>query len=107
MGELKMMGIAVPEQYGGGDMDNVSYVLALIEISKACAGTGAIMSVNNSLYCFPVMTYGTHEQKMKYLYPVAAACEPLPSWMGMNGLSTGKKSSLPAAMWPHTRWSRR
>ncbi len=71
MGELKMMGIAVPEEYGGGGMDNVSYALALIEISKACASTGAIMSVNNSLYCFPVMAYGTHEQKMKYLAPVA------------------------------------
>ncbi|MAF32834.1 MAG: acyl-CoA dehydrogenase family protein [Desulfobacterales bacterium] len=71
MGELKLMGIAVPEEYGGGGMDNVSYVLALIEISKACASTGAIMSVNNSLYCYPVMAYGTHEQKMKYLPPVA------------------------------------
>ena len=71
MGELKMMGIAVPEEYGGGGMDNVSYALALIEISKACASTGAIMSVNNSLYCYPVMAYGTHEQKMKYLAPVA------------------------------------
>jgi len=71
MGELKFMGIAVPEEYGGGGMDNVSYVLALIEISKACASTGAIMSVNNSLYCYPVMAYGTHEQKMKYLSPVA------------------------------------
>ena len=45
LGELKMMGIAVPEEYGGGGMDNVSYVVALIEISKACGGTGAIMSV--------------------------------------------------------------
>ena len=72
LGELKMMGIAVPEEYGGGGMDNVSYSLALIEISKACASTGAIMSVNNSLYCFPVMAYGTHEQKVKYLTPVAA-----------------------------------
>jgi len=71
MGELKMMGIAVPEEYGGGGMDNVSYTLALIEISKACASTGAIMSVNNSLYCYPVMAFGTHEQKMKYLPPVA------------------------------------
>ena len=54
LGELKMMGIAVPEEYGGGGMDYVSYVLALIEVSKGCASTGVIMSVNNSLYCFPV-----------------------------------------------------
>jgi len=61
LGELKMMGIAVPEEFGGGGMDYVSYVLALIEVSKACASTGVIMSVNNSLYCFPVNAYGTDE----------------------------------------------
>ena len=53
LGELGMMGIAVSEQYGGGGMDYMSYVLALIEVSKACASTGVIMSANNSLYCFP------------------------------------------------------
>lgn len=72
LGELKMLGVAVPEEYGGGGMDHVSYVLAMIEISKACAATGAIMSVNNSLYCFPVMAFGTEEQKLKYLYPCAS-----------------------------------
>lgn len=72
LGELKMLGVAVPEEYGGGGMDHVSYVLAMIEISKACAATGAIVSVNNSLYCFPVMKYGTEEQKKKYLYPCAS-----------------------------------
>lgn len=72
LGELKMLGIAVPEEYGGGGMDNVSYVLALIEVSKACASTGVIMSVNNSLYCYPVMAYGTEEQKKKYLAPAAS-----------------------------------
>jgi len=93
LGELKMMGIAVPEEYGGGGMDNVSYVLALIEISKACAGTGAIMSVNNSLYCYPVMAYGTHEQKMKYLYPIAAGEK-----VGCYGLTEAGAGSDPAAM---------
>jgi alkylation response protein AidB-like acyl-CoA dehydrogenase len=72
LGELKMMGVAVPEEYGGGGMDNVSYVLSLIEVSKACASTGIIMSVNNSLYCFPVMHFGTEEQRMKYLQPCAS-----------------------------------
>ena len=57
LGELKMLGIAVPEEYGGGGMDYVSYVLALIEVSKGCASTGVIMSVNNSLYCFPVYAF--------------------------------------------------
>ena len=93
LGELKMMGIAVPEEYGGGGMDNVSYVVALIEISKACASTGAIMSVNNSLYCFPVMAYGTHEQKMKYLYPVAAGEK-----IGCYGLTEAGAGSDPAAL---------
>jgi alkylation response protein AidB-like acyl-CoA dehydrogenase len=93
LGELKMMGIAVPEEYGGGGMDNVSYALALIEVSKACASTGAIMSVNNSLYCFPVMEYGTHEQKMKYLYPCASGEK-----IGCYGLTEAGAGSDPASL---------
>jgi alkylation response protein AidB-like acyl-CoA dehydrogenase len=93
LGELKMMGIAVPEEYGGGGMDNVSYALALIEISKACASTGAIMSVNNSLYCYPVMAYGTHEQKVKYLTPVAGGEK-----IGCYGLTEAGAGSDPAAL---------
>jgi alkylation response protein AidB-like acyl-CoA dehydrogenase len=93
LGELKMMGIAVPEEYGGGGMDNVSYSLALIEISKACAGTGAIMSVNNSLYCYPVMAFGTHEQKVKYLTPVAGGEK-----IGCYGLTEAGAGSDPAAL---------
>jgi alkylation response protein AidB-like acyl-CoA dehydrogenase len=93
LGELKMMGIAVPEEYGGGGMDYVSYVLALIEISKACASTGVIMSVNNSLYCFPVDAYGTDEQKKKYLYPCAAG-----EAIGCYGLTEAGAGSDPAGM---------
>jgi len=72
MGELGLMGIAIPEQYGGAGMDYVSYVLAVMEISRACTSTGVIMSVNNSLYCFPIHTFGNHDQKVKYLTPVAS-----------------------------------
>jgi alkylation response protein AidB-like acyl-CoA dehydrogenase len=93
LGELKMLGIAVPEEYGGGGMDNVSYALALMEVSKGCASTGAIMSVNNSLYCFPVMAYGTHEQKMKYLYPCASGDK-----IGCYGLTEANAGSDPASM---------
>ncbi len=93
LGELKMMGIAVPEEYGGGGMDYVSYVLALIEISKACASTGVIVSVNNSLYCFPVDAYGTDEQKKKYLYPCAAG-----EAIGCYGLTEAGAGSDPAGM---------
>ena len=93
LGELKMMGIAVPEEYGGGGMDYVSYVLALIEISKACASTGVIMSVNNSLYCFPVMAFGMEEQKMRYLYPCASGEK-----IGCYGLTDAGAGSDPASM---------
>lgn len=93
LGELKMLGIAVPEEYGGGGMDNVCYALALIEVSKGCASTGAIMSVNNSLYCFPVMAYGTHEQKLKYLYPCASGEK-----IGCYGLTEANAGSDPASM---------
>jgi butyryl-CoA dehydrogenase len=71
LGELGFMGIFVPEEYGGSGMDTFSYVLALEEICKACASTGAIMSVNNSLVCEPILRFGTDEQKKKYLTPLA------------------------------------
>ncbi len=93
LGELKMMGIAVPEEYGGGGMDYVSYVLALIEVSKACASTGVIMSVNNSLYCYPVQAYGTEEQKKKYLYPCASG-----EVIGCYGLTEAGAGSDPAGI---------
>jgi len=93
LGELKMLGIAVPEEYGGGGMDYVSYVLALIEISKACASTGVIMSVNNSLYCFPVYAYGTEAQKKKYLNPCASG-----EYLGCYGLTEAGAGSDPAGM---------
>lgn len=72
MGAMGLMGIEVPEEYGGAGMDTLAYVLALEEISKADASHGAIMSVNNSLYCYGIMKYGTEAQKMKYLPPVAS-----------------------------------
>ena len=72
MAELGFLGIAVPEAYGGAGMDTVSYVLALEEISRACAGTGVIMSVNNSLVCDPLLKFGTEDQKRRWLAPLAA-----------------------------------
>ena len=72
LGELGLMGIAVPAELGGAGMDNVSYALAMEEISRGCGGTGVIMSVNNSLYCDPVMKYGTEEQKQQFLVPYAS-----------------------------------
>lgn len=72
LGEMGIMGVAVSPDYGGAGMDNITYVLSLIEISKACASCGVIVSVNNSLYGYPVDKFGTEEQKKKFLTPVAS-----------------------------------
>jgi alkylation response protein AidB-like acyl-CoA dehydrogenase len=72
MGEMGFMGIEVPEEYGGAGMDTLSYVLALEEISKVDASHGTIMSVNNSLYCYGLLRFGSEEQKQKYLAAVAS-----------------------------------
>lgn len=72
MGELGLMGIEVPPEYGGGGLDCVSYVLAMEEISRADAAHGTIMSVNNSLVCFGLKTFGNEEQKKKFLVPLAS-----------------------------------
>jgi butyryl-CoA dehydrogenase len=71
LGELGLLGIAVPTELGGAGMDNVAYAIAMEEISRGCASTGVTMSVNNSLYCDPVMKYGTDEQKKEFLEPFA------------------------------------
>lgn len=72
LGELGFMGIAVPEQYGGSGLDYLSYMLALEEICRGCASTGAIMSVNNSLVCAPINTFGTEVQKKSFLTELAS-----------------------------------
>jgi butyryl-CoA dehydrogenase len=72
MAELGLMGVAVPDEYGGSGMDNVSYALAMEEISRACASTGVIMSVNNSLVCDPILRFGTEAQKREFLAPLAS-----------------------------------
>lgn len=72
MGEMGFMGIEVPEEYGGAGMDSLAYVLALEEICKVDASHGTIMSVNNSLFNYGIMRFGTEEQKRKYVTPVAS-----------------------------------
>ena len=67
MGELGFLGMMVNPDYGGGGMDTISYVLAMEEISKIDASASVVMSVNNSLVCWGLETYGTEEQKQKYL----------------------------------------
>jgi alkylation response protein AidB-like acyl-CoA dehydrogenase len=72
MGELGFMGIEVPEEYGGAGMDTMAYVLAMEEINKVDAAHGTIMSVNNSLFCYAILRFGSEEQKHKYVVPVAS-----------------------------------
>jgi alkylation response protein AidB-like acyl-CoA dehydrogenase len=71
LGELGFMGMMVDPKYGGSGMDTISYVLAMEEISKVDASVSVVMSVNNSLVCWGLETYGTEEQKQKYLVPLA------------------------------------
>ena len=71
MGELGFLGMMVDPKYGGSGLDAVSYVLAMEEISKIDASASVVMSVNNSLVCWGIETYGTEEQKQKYLVPLA------------------------------------
>ncbi|QTA89419.1 Acyl-CoA dehydrogenase, short-chain specific [Desulfonema magnum] len=67
MGELGLMGMMVPVEYGGEGTDTISYVLALSEIAYSCASTAVVMSVHNSIVCESVNKYGNEEQKTKYL----------------------------------------
>lgn len=71
LASLGFMGMMVDPKYGGSGMDTISYVLAMEEISKVDASTSVIMSVNNSLICWGIETFGTEEQKKKYLVPLA------------------------------------
>lgn len=71
MGETGLFGIPISDQYGGAGAGNLSYVLAVEEISKACASTGVTVSAHTSLCCWPIETFGTEEQKSKYLPDLA------------------------------------
>jgi alkylation response protein AidB-like acyl-CoA dehydrogenase len=71
MGEQGFLGMFIPEEYGGGGYKILDYVVALEEICYADAGVGVIMSVNNSLVCWPIYKFGTEAQKQKYLTPLA------------------------------------
>lgn len=72
LGQLGIMGMLVPEEYGGSGSDTISYAIAIEEISRVCASTGIIVSVNNSLACYPILMFGNEEQKKKYLTPLAS-----------------------------------
>lgn len=93
MAENGFMGVAIPAEYGGAGMDYLAYALILVEISRGCASTGVIMSVNNSLYGFPVYKFGTEDQKIKFNTPVASG-----EAHGCYGLTEANAGSDPAGM---------
>lgn len=71
MGELGLMGMMIPPEYGGSGADTISYVLALAQIAGACASTAVVMSVQNSIVCESIYKFGTEDQKKKFLAPLA------------------------------------
>ena len=71
MAKAGMMGIPVPKEYGGQGCDVLTYIIAVEELSKVCGTTGVILSAHTSLCCDPILTYGTEEQKQKFLVPLA------------------------------------
>jgi alkylation response protein AidB-like acyl-CoA dehydrogenase len=88
MAEMGFMGMMVSPTYGGGGLDSLSYVLAMEEISKVDSSCSVIMSVNNSLVCWGIETYGTEEQKQKYLTRLATG-----EWIGSFCLSEPEAGS--------------
>jgi alkylation response protein AidB-like acyl-CoA dehydrogenase len=93
LGELSLMGVAVPEHWGGAGLDNVCYALAMEEISRGCASTGVIMSVNNSLYSDPILKFGTDAQRERWLRPFASGQK-----LGCFGLTEPQAGSDAAAL---------
>lgn len=91
--ELNLMGMLVPQEYGGADLDAISYAITIEELSWASASVGVIVSVNNSLSCFPINTFGTEEQKKKYLTPLARGEK-----LGAYALTEPSAGSDPASM---------
>src|SRR5690606_24008939 len=75
LGELGFLGMMVDPKYNGAELDAVSYVLVMEELSKIDASASVVVSVNNSLVCYGLETYGTEEQKEKYLKPLAAGMQ--------------------------------
>jgi alkylation response protein AidB-like acyl-CoA dehydrogenase len=92
-GELGLAGVAIPVEYGGSGMDAISYCLVVEEISRVCASSGVILSVNNSLVCDPLLRFGSEEQKQRFLRPLAAG-----EMLGCFGLTEPDAGSDAAAL---------
>lgn len=81
MAKLGLLGIIIPQEYGGAGLDTISYATVVEEISRKCASTGVITSVHNSLAAWPIMKYGSDHQKKKYL-PILAKGEKIGAFAG-------------------------
>ena len=92
MGELGLMGMMIPEEYGGESADAISYVLALSEIAYSCASTSVVMSVQNSIVCETLYKFGTEEQKQEFLVPLASG-----EMIGAFGLTEPDAGSDPVS----------
>lgn len=93
MGEMGLMGMMVDEKWGGSGLSTVTYAMAMEAISAACASTGVIMSVNNSLTCYPIQAFGNEQQKEKFLKPLATGQK-----LGCYALSEPGHGSDPAGL---------
>lgn len=82
-----MMGINTPSEYGGSELDALSYAIAMEEISRGCASVGVIMSAHNSLYLYPVQTFGSEKLKQEWVAPFAACATADGLKLGCFGLS--------------------
>ena len=92
-GELGLAGVAIPDQYGGGGMDTLAYCLVIEEISRTCASSGVILSVNNSLVCDPILKFGNEEEKQDFLVPLASGQK-----LGCFGLTEPDAGSDPSGL---------
>ncbi len=93
MGELGLLGVVVPEEYGGAGMDFTSLAIIIEEISRVCASTGVITAVNNSLVAYPIYRFGTEEQRKKYLPDLCSGRK-----IGAIGITEPNAGSDPASM---------
>src|SRR5256885_2829508 len=93
MGELGLLGVFVPEKYGGAGLDTVCYAITIEELSRGDASAGVIAAVCNGLVCEPLLHYGTEELKRKFLEPVARG-----EWLGAYALTEPGSGSVAAAL---------
>jgi butyryl-CoA dehydrogenase len=93
MAKLGLLGIIIPPEYGGAGLDTISYAIVIEEISRKCASTGVVTSVHNSLTAWPIIKYGTDEQKKKYL-PILARGEKIGAFAGTEASAGSDLGSM-------------